>query len=84
LDHAVEVDAETLYEAVAIAVSEFRQGEIPTSTPESGTEFCVAVLRKPIEHRIPLSKVQEWSKPSTKGGPAAHMARERIRKLLET
>jgi hypothetical protein len=34
------------------------------------TEFCVTVLRRPIEHRIRFRKVQEWVKPSTKGGPA--------------
>jgi hypothetical protein len=33
LDHSVEVEAESLYEAVAIVVAEFRQGEIITDTP---------------------------------------------------
>jgi len=82
LDHAVEVEAESLYEAVAIAVAEFRQGEIITDAPGPMTEFCVTVLRKPIEHRIRFNKVQEWVKPSTKGGPAGTVARERVRKLL--
>jgi hypothetical protein len=65
LDHSVEVEAESLYEAVAIAVAEFRQGEIITDTPGPMTEFCVIVLRKPIEHRIRFNKVQEWVQPST-------------------
>ena len=82
LDHAVEVEAESLYEAVAIAVAEFRQGEIITDTPGPMTEFCVTVLRKPIEHRIRFNKVQEWVQPSMRGGPAAVTARERVRKLL--
>ena len=39
LDHAVEVEAESLYEAVAIAVAEFAsQGEILTETRGPGTE----------------------------------------------
>jgi hypothetical protein len=33
LEHAVEVDAETLYEAVAMAVAEFRQDQINESSP---------------------------------------------------
>ena len=82
LDHSVEVEAESLYEAVAIAVAEFRQGEIITDTPGPMTEFCVTVLRKPIEHRIRFNKVQEWVQPSMKGGPAGVTARERVRKLL--
>ena len=59
LDHAVEVEAESLYEAVAIAVAEFRQGEIITDTPSPTTEFCVTVLRKPIEHRIRFNNVHD-------------------------
>ncbi len=82
LDHAVEVEAESLYEAVAMAVAEFRQGEIITETPGPMTEFCVTVIRKPIEHRLRFKKVQEWAEPTTKGGPAGMMARERVRKLL--
>jgi hypothetical protein len=80
--HAVEVEADSLYEAVALAVAEFRQDEILTTTPAPMTEFCVTVLRRPIEHRIRFRKVQEWVKPSTKGGPAGILLRERLRKLL--
>ena len=80
--HAVEVDAESLYEAVALAVAEFRQGEIFTETLGAMAEFCVTVLRKPIEHRIRFKKVQEWVQPSTKGGAAGIILRDRLRKLL--
>lgn len=50
LDHAVEVEAESLYEAVALAVAEFRQGEIISAAPGPMTEFCVTV---PKTHRAP-------------------------------
>jgi len=83
VNHAVEVIAESLYEAVALAVAEFRHGEIFTETPGPMAEFCVTVLRKPIEHRIRFKKVQEWVQPSTKGGAAAMVARERLRKILD-
>jgi len=82
LDHAVEVEAESLYEAVALAVAEFRQGEIIAAAPGPMTEFCVRVIRKPIEHRIRFNKVREWAQPSMKGGPAGVTARERVLKLL--
>jgi len=45
--HAGEVDAESLYEAVAPAEAEFRGGDIITDTPAAMTEFCVTVLRTP-------------------------------------
>jgi len=82
LDHAVEVEAESLYEAVAIAVAEFRQGEIMTDAPGPMTEFCVTVVRKPIEHRIRLNQVSKWAEHTTKDGPAGIMKRQRVRSLL--
>ena len=80
--HAVEVQAESLYEAVAIAVVEFRQGDIITETPGPKTEFIVTVQRKPIEHRINMNHVSRWAEHTTREGPAGIMRRERIRALL--
>lgn len=82
VSHAVDVDAESLYEAVALAVSEFRQDELTSDEPGAMTEFSVHVLRRPIEHKITLKRVQEWAHPSTKGGPAEMVKRERLRKML--
>src|ERR1700690_1664233 len=82
LDHAVEVEAESLYEAVAMAVAEFRQGEIITETPGPMTEFCVTVLRKPIEHRIRLDRVTNWAQPTTREGPTGITKRQHVRALL--
>ena len=79
---AVEVDAESLYEAVGLAVAEFRSDELAGHDPGPMTEFSVQVIRRPIEHRITLERVLEWAKPSTKGGPAMILKRERLRKLL--
>jgi hypothetical protein len=39
--HAVDIQAESLYEAVALAVAEFRQAEIIAETPDPKTEFIV-------------------------------------------
>jgi hypothetical protein len=82
LVHSVEVDADSLFEVVALAVAEFRQCEIITDVPRPMTEFCVTVLRKPIEHRIHFKKVQQWVQPTTKDGPAGISPRDRLRKLL--
>jgi hypothetical protein len=80
--HAVEVDAESLYEAVALAVAEFRQGEILAATPGAMTEFCVTVMRKPIKHRIRLNQVEKWAEHTVMEGPAGIVKRERVRALL--
>jgi hypothetical protein len=80
--HSVEVVADTLFEAVAIAVGEFRDDKTVAEPPGPETEFTVSILRKPVEHFIRLHKVQEWAQPSTRGGPAESMRRERVRKML--
>jgi hypothetical protein len=65
--HAAEVDAESLYEAVAIAVAEFRKDESITAAPQPMTESLVTVLRRPLEHRVTFKKVEEWCQPSHQG-----------------
>ena len=81
--HSVEVTADTLYEAIAMAVVEFKQDATISNPPVPQTEFTVIVLRKPVEHMIRLKRVQEWAAPSTVGGPAETVRRERVRKMLE-
>jgi hypothetical protein len=56
--HAVEVDADSLYEAVAHAVAEFRAAGPIKAAPGPTTEFTVAVYRKPVEHRIRLTQLR--------------------------
>ncbi len=82
VEHAVQVEADSLYEAVALAVAEFPQGEIMTDLPGPMTEFRVTVLRKPIEHRIRLDRVTTWAQPTTRDGPAGITKRQHVRTLL--
>ena len=82
IDHSIEVEADSLYEAVALAVSEFRQGEIESEMPGPATEFCVMVLRKPVEHRICLDRVTKWAEPTTRDGPTGVTKRQHVRTLL--
>ncbi len=80
--HGIDVDAESLYEAVAIAVAQFRDDDVSPSTPGPMTEFTVAVYRNPVEHRIRLQQVMRWAENTTKEGPAGIVKRERVRQLL--
>ena len=75
------VQAEPLYEGVALAVAEFRQDALsPWPTPV--TEFTVAIGRPPIEHSIKLCQVEKWAKNTTTEGPAGISKRRRIRSLV--
>ena len=80
--HGVDVDAESLYEAVAIAVAQFREDEISPLSPGAMAEFTVAVYRNPVEHKIRLQQVLKWSEPNTREGPAGITKRQRVRTLL--
>ena len=81
-EHAAEVEAESLYEAVALAVADFREDPLLRSYPSAMTEFTVAVLRNPTEHRIRLNQVSKWAEHTTKDGPAGITKRLRVRSSL--
>jgi hypothetical protein len=46
------------------------------------TEFIVAVHRPPVEQRIRLQQVLNWSEPNTREGPAGMVKRQKVRQLL--
>jgi hypothetical protein len=81
--HGVDVDAESLYEAIAIAVAQFREDDVSPLDPGPMTEFTVAVYRNPTEHKIRLGQVAKWAEPTTKDGPAGITQRQRVRALLK-
>jgi hypothetical protein len=80
--HALDVDAESLYEAVALAVASFCEDDVSPSVPGPMTEFTVAVYRNPVEHKIRLQQVTKWSERTTEGGPAGIVKRQKVRTLL--
>jgi hypothetical protein len=73
--YAVEVQAESYYEAVALAVSECRNDSV-TSMPGRMTEFLISIQRRPTEYHIRLgqaSKSALWgarrkARPESPGG----------------
>jgi hypothetical protein len=80
--HTAHVQAESLYEAVALAVAEFRQDPL-VPAPAFMTEFTVAIQRPPVEHRIRLSHVENWAETATtREGPAGITKRQRLKALL--
>jgi hypothetical protein len=80
IPNSVEVEAGSLYEAVARAVSEFRADPM-TEAPGAMTEFSVAIHRPAVEHKIRLNQVEKWTE-GTRDGPAGIVKRQRVRSLL--
>jgi hypothetical protein len=81
LVHVAYVEAESLYEAVALAVFQFRDDAM-ASRPGPMTEFTVALDRPAVEHHIRLNQVAKWAENTTREGPAGMTKRQRVRALL--
>ena len=79
--HAAQVQAESLYEAVALAISVFR-GDSFVPQPGPGTEFVVTIEKPAVEHRIRLAQVQKWAEATTREGPAGVVKRQKVKELL--
>ena len=58
VEHAVDITADSLFEAAAAAVKAFRQGALVEELPVAGTELRITVLPLPVEHRVRLQRVE--------------------------
>jgi hypothetical protein len=80
--HLVKVNADSLYEAIGLAVAEFRSEKL-TEAPSPMTEFTVAIERPAIEHRIRLIQITKWTESKNADGPAGVLKRQRVKDLLK-
>ena len=60
IEHAVDITADSLFEAVAVAVRAFREGAFVDELPVASTELRIAVVPLPVEHRVRLQRVEQW------------------------
>ena len=82
VEHAVDVTADSLFEAAAVAVRAFREGALVEELPVPGTEFRITVSPLPVEHRVRLQRVEQWAQTGTVKSPVEMLRRERVRELL--
>lgn len=76
--HSVEVPAETLYEAVSLAVAAFREhGCAPAAT----SLMEIEVTGPRVKHAVNMLKVREWA-GSTARSPKERLLKERLKGLL--
>ena len=79
-EHAVEVTAETLYEAVAQALAAFRSngwvGEIG-----KGHTLVIRVQQPAVEHRVRLAEFERWLGQNGRS-PAEMSLKVRLRSIL--
>jgi hypothetical protein len=83
IEHQVELEAESLFEAVAQAVYRFRSNEWGRHSPGAGSEFRVEVLpTPPVAYAVTLSKVEEFARYGAVRGPQDILRKERLRAWL--
>ena len=76
--HSVEVQADSLYEAVAIAARSFTDAGFP---PTQGTELDIEVKAPAVTHSVKLNRVQAWVNGVAKS-PADKVLKDRLKDLL--
>jgi hypothetical protein len=75
--HTVEVQAETLFEAAALAISAFREHECE---PGDISQLEVEV-RKSVTHTVTPRKVREWIDGGSRS-PREAVMKDRLRSIL--
>ena len=81
VEHAVELDARTLYEAVGLAIDRFRRCEHVKYDPKGLHEFTVESREPGTEHRLTRNMFDAWLRRP--GGSPADVARKsRLKELL--
>jgi hypothetical protein len=81
IEHTVDVTAETLYEAVASALTALHQDNWVEEIPKGLNTVRVLVQQPPISHEVRMQDFLSWL--SRKGGsPAEMMLRDKVAKLL--
>lgn len=80
----MDVEARSLYEAIAQAVSRFRHDDgWALSPPGPACQFRVKMLKDaPVTYRLSLDKVQEFALHGTAKGPQDILRKKRIKELL--
>jgi hypothetical protein len=76
--HSVQVVAESLYEAAALAVRSFADAGCP---PTHGTELDIEVKAPAVTHTIKLNRVVGWVNAVARS-PKDKMLKDRLKELL--
>ena len=75
IEHAVEVPAASLYEAVVMAVAEFRRCGFTNAAFSPGTKLSVKIKAPETEHVVSIGKIRSWL-DSTSRSPSELVTKE--------
>ena len=81
IEHAVELEARTLYEAVGLAIERFRHCEHVRYEPKGLHEFIVESREPSTQHRLTRNMFDNWLRRPG-GSPADVALKTRLKGLL--
>jgi hypothetical protein len=76
--HTVEIEAEGLYEAAAVAARSFADASFP---PRSGSELEIEVKAPAVTHTITMNRVSAWVNGVAKS-PKDKLLKDRLKEVL--
>ncbi len=77
--HAVEVGAETLYEAAVPAWKSFREHEC---SPGPGAHLAIEVKNPSVTHTLVARKIEEWLAGGARS-PSEAVEKRRLKELMD-
>jgi hypothetical protein len=81
IEHAVEVSAGSLYEAVALALGIFRDNEWIEGIGRGQTPISIKVKHPETEHTVRVQDFEHWLEAAPRS-PAERILKNRLRELL--
>ena len=82
IKHTVEVQAESLFEAVGLAIVLFRRSDYFGCDPVGHTEFTVEAREPSTEDRVTRMQFNEWLNRQSRS-PREMSVRRKIREAIE-
>ena len=82
VEHAVDVTADSLFEAVAQGLRVFRANDWIGEIGYGRTVITVKVRQPEVEHRVQVGDFEDWLKSGNRS-PAEMSLKNRVRELLK-
>ncbi len=83
IEHGVEVSADSLFEAAALAIVEFRKSGFAETAMGPATLLKVCLTpAAPRQYSLTVGRLENWAKNGTCPGPRQKVYRDRIAEML--
>jgi hypothetical protein len=82
VEHSIEVTAETLYEAIAMALAALQQDNWVGEIGQGFTTVSVVVHQPPVKHEVKMKDFVSWLGRHQGRSPAEVMLKQKLEKIL--